>query len=107
MTDPRLIVMLERIMELPDGHRARENPIHLPARPVGPDDPIEDLALRPHTTKALAADGVRTVRDLIARTERDLCATPKLGRMRIGEIATALAAHALRLRENAPRRVPG
>jgi len=105
MTDPRLIVMLERICETPDEHRLRPrgHPSRAPADPVEPEDPIEKLAMRPRTTQALARDGVRTVRDLTARSARDLRYTPQLGPMSICEIVGTLSAHGLRLRDHAPQ----
>jgi DNA-directed RNA polymerase alpha subunit len=59
--------------------------------------PVEHLELSKRAKNALTNDGVRTLRDLLPKTEAELLLIPNLGRCSLSEITAALAKRGLRL----------
>lgn len=62
------------------------------------DAPLEELGLPTKALHPLKRIGLKTVGDLVKRTEADLAKIPNYRPIRIAEVESALAAHGLRLR---------
>lgn len=61
------------------------------------DSPVEDLEIGARAANCLRAEGLKTVRELVKRTERELLRAPNLGRKSLNEIKEALAPSGLYL----------
>jgi len=59
--------------------------------------PIDTLELSARSLNSLKSEGVKTIGDLVQKTESDLMKTPNLGRKSLNEIKEALAVHGLTL----------
>jgi excisionase family DNA binding protein len=66
--------------------------------------PVKDLELSTRATNALINDGVRTLEDLVAKTDSELLLVPNLGRGSLAEIKAALAKRGLREKDVADSR---
>ena len=73
--------------------RTEDNSVPVPVRSV------DSLDLGTRASNCLRGAGVRTVRDLIEYSERQLLDVPNLGAGAVREIVHALAGHGLRLRD--------
>jgi DNA-directed RNA polymerase subunit alpha len=62
--------------------------------------PIDTLELSVRSLNSLKSERVKTIGDLVQKTENDLMKTPNLGRKSLNEIKEALAAHGLTLGMN-------
>jgi len=62
--------------------------------------PVDDLELTVRSLKSLKAENIRSIRDLIQRTENELLMTPRLGRKSLDEIKEVLASRGLTLRSH-------
>ena len=62
--------------------------------------PIDELELTVRSLKSLKAENIRSIRDLIQRTENELLKTPRLGSKSLEEIKEVLALRGLSLRSN-------
>jgi DNA-directed RNA polymerase alpha subunit len=58
---------------------------------------VRDLGLSTRATNALINDGVRTLRDLIPKTEAELLLIPNFGKICVGEVEALLAKRGLHL----------
>jgi Bacterial RNA polymerase, alpha chain C terminal domain len=63
------------------------------------DLPVDTLELTVRSMNCLHAERILTIRDLTAKTERDLLDTPNLGRKSLREIIEVLATRGLKLKE--------
>lgn len=99
-TTPRGSVLLVGGAELPVRGTLDEVLAQLcsPAAP-DPDGPVAALGLSSRAVLALDGIGVRTVRDLVGRTESEVARAHNCGPRTLTEIRTALAAHGLALRD--------
>lgn len=59
---------------------------------------LSSLNLEYRTRNCLEGAGIKSVRDLLDRTENDLLNAPMLGRKSLNEIKEVLAIHGLRLK---------
>jgi len=90
------------------GLRLKDVELTLPeAVPAGPPMPrpedleasIQTIGISLRGVKALDAAGIKTVGDLVNRTEKELLAVRNFGRVSLAEVKQKLAARGLRLRE--------
>jgi hypothetical protein len=68
--------------------------------------PVTALGLSTRATNALLNDGVRSVAELVPRTEADLLGIPNFGRVALAELKKALARRKLRLGMVLPAATP-
>ena len=82
--------------------RAREE-LELSANPAGPHarQSPSRIGVSFQACVYLERAGIRTVRELLAKTEREVLAIPQIGPKTLAEIVEALERKGLRLREDA------
>lgn len=61
------------------------------------DRPIDQLDLSPRTVQGLTYQNLRTVGDLLKKSEAELLRTPNFGRKSLNEVKTVLASEGLAL----------
>jgi len=66
--------------------------------------PIEELYLSVRAERGLKYDGVRTVSDLVCKSDQELLRTPNFGKKSLSEVKAQLEAHRQRLAEAAAGR---
>jgi hypothetical protein len=66
------------------------------------DQRIDVLHLPSRAHRALVYDGIRTVRELVAKSAIELQRAPNFGRVSLSLVRTALAEHGLYLRDEGP-----
>jgi DNA-directed RNA polymerase subunit alpha len=87
---------LREILQILQEHVGAE----IKSRPFTPDVPISVLKLSVRSTNCLASENIKTVRNLLAYTERDLMQIRHFGRVSLEEIKHELARYGYHLASN-------